>query len=250
MNFKKRIAIDKKDKSHRFKIIAWGGCLFSLVIIYLSFFHFAEPKLFPMRHIKVQATCEHINLSTLRYKITPHIKGFFSTNMTALKKNILTEPFVDEVIIRRVWPDTLLVTLSESHLVASWGDDAAVNSRGEIMPIKIDSSKNLPAFVGPESQAANILEQYTALTKYLSPLNLGINEITLSQRRSWQITLNNGIKILLGRKDIEDHLSAFITIYPKLKKIHGDNLQSIDLRHSNGFSVHLIQPPISPTLSP
>lgn len=216
-----------------------------IFLLLISFYQigvrYAEPRLLPIHHIQMNSNFERIDSNALKALIKPKIKGFFSTNTMALKREIQAVPFVDEVFIKRVWPDTLLVTLTEVTLVASWGEEAAVSSRGEVIQVKVNPSQHLPNFIGPEGQAANIYNNYNELTAILKPLHLSIAEIALNMRHSWQLTLDNNIKISLGRRDIAKRLSDFVAIYSKLKKIHGDNLKSIDLRHSNGISVYLLK---------
>lgn len=242
MNWNQRV-FDDQQKSLWIKLLQW--CLLASLLIsaYEIGMHCAEPKLLPIRHIQINGKYERINLPSINKGVKPYVKGFFSTDVIALKDIILKEPFVDEVVIKRLWPDTLLITLTEITLVASWGENASVTSKGLIIPVKVNPTTHLPNFVGPESQINNILMQYVNLSNILHPFHLSISEINLNPRHSWQITLDNGINLLLGRKDIAEHLSSFALIYPKLKKMHGNRLASIDLRHSNGLSVNLVSNP-------
>lgn len=219
---------------------------FPLLLIIVAFFvlyevtiRIIEPHFLPIRHVKIDATGERLNIANIHQQVNAHIKGFFSTDVMALKQRVLKEPFVDNVMIKRIWPDTLLVTLSELKLVARWGKDNAVTSHGEVLPVKLASGIEVPNFVGPEGQAQSMLDQYTEFSKMLLPHHLSIAELNLNQRHSWQITLGNGINVVLGRKDIVPHLASFISIYPRLKKTHGNHIDTIDLRHSNGFSLRL-----------
>lgn len=237
----KKLTHANKEKLVNSKGIRWAITFFLMFIMYEIVIQYAEPRLLPVRHIKMDTQVERVDLAALQQRILPHIRGFFSTNAMALKQDILKDPFIDEVIIKRIWPDTLLVSLKELTIIASWGDKEAVSSKGDVLPVKVDPDKHLPIFLGPSGQAAKILEQYNAFVTILRPFNMSISEINLNLRQSWQITLDNGLRILLGRKDLIEHLNSFVSVYPKLKKIHGENLESVDLRHSNGISVHLLK---------
>jgi cell division protein FtsQ len=221
------------------KTIRWSVALILLFATYEVAIRYAEPRLLPIRHIKLNGQCERINLSAIKYQIASHIKGFFTTNMTQLKEDILTVPFVDQVVVKRIWPDTLHIVLSEQQLVARWGNDLVVSSKGQIMRTRIDNHRHLPQFRGPEGQAEKMLQQYNEMTQLLLPFNLSIAALNLNSRRSWDLTLDNGLKILLGRKDVSAHLLSLTAVLPKLKKRHGDRISVIDLRYPNGISVHL-----------
>jgi cell division septal protein FtsQ len=222
----------------RYKTIRLGVLVILALSLYQLGMYCIEPRLLPIRHIKIYATCERVNLSALKHRIAPHIKGFFSTHVIALKHAILLEPFVEDVMVKRVWSDTLLITLHEIKIVARLGKAAAISSKGEVVNVKLDANKHLPIFNGEKEQVLTMLNLYNNFSDSLRPLNLIIAEIDLN-RHSWQITLDNGIKISLSDKDRLAHLALFISVYPKLKKNHGNNIKSIDLRHLNGLSVHL-----------
>jgi cell division protein FtsQ len=148
-------------------------------------------------------------------------------------------PYTEEVVVKRLWPDTLVITLVEQKLVAKWGEDEAVTSKGEVVHASLDSREKIPEFLGPEGQSKMMLEQYNDMIALLQPLHLVVIGLNLNSRRSWQITLNNGMKIILGRKEVATRLHYLTAVFPKLKQRHGSNIESIDLRHPNGVCVRL-----------
>lgn len=54
---------------------------------------------------------------------------------------------------------------------------------------------------------------------------------------SWRVRLENGIAIELGNADILMRLSDFVSIYPKIIGDNAKDVDSIDLRYSNGVAV-------------
>jgi cell division protein FtsQ len=229
-----------------------------IVMLYRVTVYFLDSILLPIHHIQIyphrfslsdrpkldaQSSFngfKRIHPNLLKKSVQPKIKGFFSTNMLVLKHEILKEPFVDEVMIKRLWPDTLLIELTESRIVAKWGEEGCVSSQGKLIPIKINSEHTLPLFQGPTEQVGKVLEFYNALSALLQPHNLAVSKLELTRRHSWQVTLDSGIKILLGRKDIIEHMKLFLAIYPKLKKQHANDIDYIDLRYPNGVSLYLL----------
>ncbi len=51
------------------------------------------------------------------------------------------------------------------------------------------------------------------------------------------LLLNNGTKILIGRKDSLPRLQRFVKVYPEIFKTPQAQAESIDLRYDNGLSV-------------
>lgn len=242
MRTNKRIAEKKKESrrsSAHAKMISWSLLVFLSLILFQVSVKYAEPRCLPIKHIRIEASCHHINLSALQACIKPDVKGFFTTNMIQLKHHILKVPFVDYVTIKRIWPDTLIVSVKEIELVAKWGENSWLSAEGKLVTNNQDIKANLPYFVGPESQAKKMLEVYQDLASILQPYQSSIREIHLTSHYSWLIKLDNEVNILLGRQEIVEHFSSFASIYPQLKKKHGNEIATIDLRHSNGLAVTL-----------
>ena len=65
---------------------------------------------------------------------------------------------------------------------------------------------------------------------------LPIDELFLSERFAWQITLKNAIKLNLGRQEFIDRLQRFVDVYPLLKE-QPKAVEYIDLRYDTGLAV-------------
>jgi cell division protein FtsQ len=229
----------RSEKPFLRSAIRYMGLLLFICVCYQIAMKFIEPRMLPIKHVKVSARAKRVDLGSLKKRMQPYVRGFFSTKTVILKREMMREPFVDEIVIKRSWPDTLLVYVKEIVIIANWRNEKAVNSKGELVDIKLDQKNKLPLFEGPENQVAKLLVAYKGFSEVLRPLNLFVSELRLNLRHSWQITLDNDITLYLGRKDLFEHMKTFVAVYPKLKRMHGDRLEAVDLRHTNGVSVRL-----------
>ena len=66
--------------------------------------------------------------------------------------------------------------------------------------------------------------------------------MALSERFSWRLWLNNGVKLNLGRKDIGIRVQRFIDLYPEIKNSSDKEVDSVDLRYDTGLAVSWLQP--------
>jgi len=89
----------------------------------------------------------------------------------------------------------------------------------------------------PQGQQHIVLQKWRQYSQALVPFNLSITSLTLNSRGSWQMVLNNGISITLGRTDPDTRFARFITAYPTVLAQQTLNIRSIDLRYSDGFAV-------------
>lgn len=70
----------------------------------------------------------------------------------------------------------------------------------------------------------------------LATTAMNIEELSLSERFAWQVQLENGIELNLGRKEFIDRLQRFIDVYPLLAQ-QEKTVKYIDLRYDTGVAV-------------
>src|ERR1044072_7338447 len=70
----------------------------------------ADPSYFPVKKIKISGDLTYVKQRHLQQIILPFsAKGFFRLDSQGLKEQILHEPWIAHVTIKRFWPDTLAV---------------------------------------------------------------------------------------------------------------------------------------------
>ena len=84
-----------------------------------------------------------------------------------------------------------------------------------------------------------IKANFTNLNQILDYSNLNIDELVLSERFAWQLTLNDGVRLDLGRENRVERIQRFMDAYPKIKVSKNKNQQVdyIDLRYDTGLAV-------------
>jgi len=143
-------------------------------------------------------------------------------------------PWVREANVRRVFPDAVEVTFEAHAPLARWSEGGLVSVRGELFNADYDGT--LPRFKGPESGASSMAREYPAILRALAPLATGVAELRLSPRGAWQVVLESGITLELGRGDIQARLARFVAAWPSLAS-QGVDARHADLRYANGFAV-------------
>jgi cell division protein FtsQ len=111
-----------------------------------------------------------------------------------------------------------------------------VNAQGEVFEAAINSV--LPVFSGPEEMAPEVVERYAQFEQLLSPLARKVVQIRVSPRRAWQIRLDDGMVIELGRDNLDGRLAGFVAAWSGQAGAQAPNAPTyVDLRYSNGFAV-------------
>ncbi len=198
-----------------------------------------DPNQFPIKVVKVQASYQHLDHQAIAQEILPFAsRGFFNLNARELTDQLERSPWVADVEVNRVWPDTVIIKITEQQPVAQWGKQALINSAGKIFtpPVNTFPAK-LPLLNGADSQVGTLLQYYRDMSAVLAPLKLQIIEIDANDRQALNLILNNGSKIFLGRTDPLARLQRFAKVYHDIFTAAEAPAESIDLRYENGISV-------------
>ena len=198
-----------------------------------------DPDQFPIKVVKVQADYQHLNHDAIAQQILPFAdRGFFNLNGRELTRQLQQSPWVADVDIHRVWPDTIIIKITEQQAVAQWGKQALVNTEGKIfMPPVNTFPAKLPLLNGADNQVATLLQYYRDMSGILAPLKLTISELDANDRQALNLILNNGTKVFLGRTDPVQRLQRFAKVYHEIFTATDTQAESVDLRYENGISV-------------
>jgi cell division protein FtsQ len=198
-----------------------------------------EPQTLPINKIHALGTFNHINEEMLRQVVAKTVHGgYFTVNVDEVQDAVKAIPWVAQASVRRVWPDTLAISVSEQQSKAEWAKGGLVNQRGVLFfPERNTYPKGLPVFDGPTGTERNMTETYQMAKAIVEPLNLSIKEIHMDSRRAINIKLSNGIELILGREETHNRLQRFARVYRKLLVKRANDIARVDLRYSNGLAV-------------
>jgi cell division protein FtsQ len=142
-------------------------------------------------------------------------------------------PWVRDASARRLFPDGIEVRLESQDVLARWSEGFLVNLRGEVFPGTAAGA--LPRFAGPEGSSPEMAREYPAIAKALAPLNSPVTELRLSPRGAWQVGLESGLVLELGRGDVVARIERFAAAWPQISKTEAPRYA--DLRYPNGFTL-------------
>jgi len=210
-----------------------------LAVVSISGIWLMDPLTLPIRQVSINGKFEHLSPASLERRAAEVVSGgFLNVNVDEIRSVLLEEPWVHEVSVKRVWPDRLMVNIQEQVAVARWRDQGLLNMDAGIFKPEPDTyPESLPLISGPLDSHTGVLSKYQQLLQIL-PKGLMIAELSLSDRRSWEIKLNNGSLFRLGKHDIERRLERFIRYFPDVTQNLVEQIQYIDLRYTNGFSIN------------
>jgi len=204
---------------------------------------------FDIRSIQLEGELERSSVATIRANAGPRLAGnFFSIDLQRTRAAFESVPWVRKAVVRRVWPNRLVVRLEEHRAAALWqgeeGNDRLVNAQGEVFEANLGDveDENLPTFAGPDGRAAEMLSMYRRLQPALQPLQAAVDTLQLSRRGSWRVALDNGASVEIGRGSEAELLARTERFARTLTQVTGRYRQPLlyaDLRHTDGYAVRL-----------
>ena len=200
----------------------------------------SDPWRFPLSVVEVKGDFRYLDRQQLQVAVAPHATGgFFTVDVAAIRTAAEQLPWVHRARVKRIWPGTLRLQIEEQQPVALWGEHGFLNKGGEpFVPEATDISLALPSLAGPDGQELKVLENFQRVSETLAPLGIKVTRMELDNRRAWHLQLDNAVLLELGRADAGQRLQRFVRAYPSVFAGRLDDLQHVDLRYSNGFSVY------------
>lgn len=229
--------------------VLFTGCV--VLLLAAVFWWAVRNPVFALGGISVQGEVTHNSAATLRATVAPQLSGnFFTVDLAATQRAFEEVPWVRQAVVRREFPNRLRVALQEHQAVAFWGEDDGsrmVNSHGEVFEANPGDVEHegLPHLAGPDGQSAQVLAMYQALVPLFAPLDQAVENLQLSGRGSWQVTLDSEAVVELGRgepAEVLPRVQRFVQTLGQVVARYGrrpDALLAADLRYGDGYAVRL-----------
>ena len=197
------------------------------------------PQVLPIKQVQISGLFTHLALAELETRATNAIRGgFIGASVAGIKQALMQDGWVSEVTVRRVWPDSLLIHVTEHAPVALWGSSGLLSTQAAVFAPPPESfPAGLPFLNGPLGSEQAVLEKYWLLQTELAPRGMEIDALVLTERRAWQFRLVDGPVVLVGRKDVEGRFERFFNFAIPYQADRLLRAEKIDMRYTNGFAV-------------
>ncbi len=193
----------------------------------------------PIAGVSVESEFKYISQADTQSVVASRLtKTFLELDMQGIKTALEANPWVDNVMVMRRWPDRLVVHIEEQKPIARWGQEGFLNRRGEIVQVPpTPALDGLPLFLADAQYAKEVMRQYLAVKNLVSPVNLVPQTLVLDNTKSWRIQFTSGLSITLGREKSLEKLKNISKILRTELAPELPHIKSIDMRYDNGFAV-------------
>lgn len=205
-----------------------------------------EPLAGPPARIVLEGELRHLSDRELIGAVRPLLGArFFELDVGAMHAALAQLPWVQAAVVRKRWPNAIVLQVRERVPAARWHDAALVSADADVFtPPALDGSVlGLPRLIGPDPLAAPLLLE--ALARWqtaLTPVTARIDQVSMDARGAWSLQLASGPVLQLGRDQADARLARYVQVVVPALGARLADAQHVDLRYSNGFAVAWREP--------
>ncbi|MBF6058580.1 MULTISPECIES: cell division protein FtsQ/DivIB [Thiomicrorhabdus] len=198
-----------------------------------------SPFFKPIQDFKILTPLQHVRSEEIKEVLLPYLgSSFWNVPLDEIQSDLARLDWVDKVTVTRSWPDQLYISVQEQFPVARWGDEGLVNREGVVFyPNDIKEFSNLIRLDGDLSRSSDILLMLTRIQPKMKEAGLDVAAVKLRGDGVWDIAMQNGVEVVLGNENWQEHLQRFLRALPALSEDLRNSARRYDLRYSNGFVV-------------
>lgn len=198
-----------------------------------------DPVRFPIRNVRVEGRFLFLQQAALERLVADQLgAGFFGLDVRRLQRAVEAHPWVAGASVRRVWPDAVALTVRERQPIARWGERALVDGQGVVFtPPALPALPELVRFDGPPDSAPAVLRRYRELHRVLRRHGARVASVRLSSRGAWEVRLVGGVRVLLGRRAVDERVQRLAAALGAGLAGELPALRHIDLRYGNGMAL-------------
>jgi len=193
----------------------------------------------PLRVISMDGSFQRVSPGQIEKAVAPFRQaGFMSADLDEIQRAVEALPWVEHARIQRRWPDSLHVTVIEQTAAARWGESGLLNTRGELF---VRSATHVPAELprlsGPDGTESQVAQRYLAVQGRMLEAGMRIAALRLDERGAWEMDLDSGVTVRLGRRDVDERIDRFIRTASQVIAHRLSEITYVDMRYSNGFAI-------------
>jgi cell division protein FtsQ len=194
-----------------------------------------------IQNVQITGQSETSEVEVLNRLALGDYPSLVTFDVDAARSRIEAMPWVREARIKKLYPDTLQIAITERTPYAIWQHDRGVVSLidkdGKVIIDDVgERYSRLPFVVGDGAEKR--AEEYVDLVDGVPELKDRIHAGVLISSRRWNVVLDNGVELLLPEKDPSSALVAVAALDTQSSLLSRD-ISAVDLRTPDRLVVRL-----------
>ncbi len=194
-------------------------------------------------------------LTSAQYQALEHtmsqqtVSSFFTTDLQNLRDIVIGLAWVDQVSVSRDWQRGIVITALPKQAVANFGTERLVDAKGVVF-VPADSDEltqvQFATLQGEIDQAPVIMQQMQQINEWYAPIDMHVEDIILTARMTWLVRFDNGLRVIVDNENTAQKLLSLSQLLGNQLSARQAEMQSIDLRYKNGFTIAWKAPVVQP----
>lgn len=195
-------------------------------------------EIMPIEKIRLSGQFKHLDTAGIEQQLKPFLGvSFFAVDIQRIQLDLQQRPWVEQVSVRRVWPDKLSVFITEKQAFARWDNSQLLSHKGKVFKADSRSFAHLPVVNGYPGQSRQLLHRFHRMQQRFKRHGIVLSELHEDSKGALKLVLNDELEVSLGSKNSDEKINHMLAVYQQQIKNRSQHIRHIDFRYSNGFAI-------------
>ena len=206
-----------------------------------------RPGRFTIERIHIHGNSARVDAQTVeRTAWLALIGNYFTADLEEIENALVHLPGVYQAAVRRHWPDTLEISITEAGAIALWyaTDGSALESR-DYVNLPPDSNITLqPVLRSPTADRHTVIDAFLDLVSSLALLDLEVKKLSIDEVGDWVVVLQSAslqipveLEIVVGKGNPVRKVDQFVAVFDSVLQDRLPDIERVDMRYDSGFAV-------------
>ena len=206
-----------------------------------------RPGRFTIERIHIYGNSVRVDAQTVeRTAWLALIGNYFTADLEEIENALVHLPGVYQAAVRRHWPDTLEISITEAGAIALWyaTDGSTLESR-DYVNLPPDSNITLqPVLRSPTADRHTVIDAFLDLVSSLALLDLEVKKLSIDEAGDWVVVLQSAsleipveLEIVVGRGNPVRKVDQFVAVFDSVLQDRLPDIERVDMRYDSGFAV-------------
>ena len=206
-----------------------------------------RPGRFTIERIDIHSSLARVDAQTVERTAWLELIGnYFTADLQQIENALVRLPGVYQASIRRHWPGTLEISITEAGAIALWyATDSNEPESRDYVNLPPDSNITVqPVLRSPTDDRHTVTDAFLDLVTSLSPLGLGVKVLSVNEADDWEVVLQSEslqipaeIEIIVGRGNPVRKIDQFAVVFAAHLQDRLPDIERVDMRYDSGFAV-------------
>ena len=205
--------------------------------VYLIFNYSQLIKAYPIKTISFKGEFIYADEKGIRKQLQYFIgKDLIKIDILKIKESIKKNDWVNNVLVERIFPDTLFIEIFEFQPAILWNNEYYIDDKGIKFKVEKNIALNLPEIKSDTLNYLVMYDLYMILSNMLKRVDLSI--LSISHKNDMLDIHTNKYNFLVRYSEYSQKIDEFIHVFEQFQNKNKKNIKTIDLRYPTGFAVH------------